>query len=561
MKSRTSFFNATVFKKNITRFAPVWALYSIYILMQMVAAASGETSVKFADNIFDALRNFAFVNFWYAPLCAILLFGDLYKSRMCNALHAMPIRRETLFFTNVISGLLFSLIPNTVCALLCLPFVGELFAVPFLWLLGVSLQHVFFFGTAVLAVYCAGNLFGMVLVYLIIQFFAVIFYGWTEMVYVPMMYGVQTNGYIAGILVPLLMMSLESPYGKIEITSTTGLAQLQLLEGWGYLAICAVAGVGFLVLALAIYRKRNLESAGDLLAVRKLRPVFLLLYTLGAGILFYAFADLFLFSGSQICLFFGLAVGIYTGQMLLDRTVRVFQKRTFMRLIAVIVVMVFSFAVVGFDILGIVRWVPKTSDIASVAISTEGYYTDMLPMTTAKEIEDVLMMHRHGIENRDALSDEEPEATLYIEYTLKNGIVARRRYRIALDTEAGQCLRRYESSPEVVLGEVYTMNIPVKSIEIPDAGNIIVDQQRIQQLMDAIIADCQDANLPQNWSFRQGKEIYEIVLDYRKDENTTRYRSIQFGPDAQHIVQWLEQNGISPEKWEGWDKEPIINGK
>ena len=29
MKSKTSFFNATVFRKDITRFAPLWALYLI----------------------------------------------------------------------------------------------------------------------------------------------------------------------------------------------------------------------------------------------------------------------------------------------------------------------------------------------------------------------------------------------------------------------------------------------------------------------------------------------------------------------------------------------------
>ena len=33
MKLRTSFFNGTVLRKDITRFAPVWGLYSIFTLM------------------------------------------------------------------------------------------------------------------------------------------------------------------------------------------------------------------------------------------------------------------------------------------------------------------------------------------------------------------------------------------------------------------------------------------------------------------------------------------------------------------------------------------------
>ena len=35
MKSRTSFFNPTVFKKDLTRFAPTWALYTVGLFMMM----------------------------------------------------------------------------------------------------------------------------------------------------------------------------------------------------------------------------------------------------------------------------------------------------------------------------------------------------------------------------------------------------------------------------------------------------------------------------------------------------------------------------------------------
>ena len=33
MKSRTSFFNPTVLKKDITRFAPLWGLYTVFMLL------------------------------------------------------------------------------------------------------------------------------------------------------------------------------------------------------------------------------------------------------------------------------------------------------------------------------------------------------------------------------------------------------------------------------------------------------------------------------------------------------------------------------------------------
>ena len=78
----------------------------------------------FASRIAGNLQLMGLVNLLFAPLVAMLLFGDLYNSRMCNALHAMPVRRETLFLTNVVSGLLFSMIPTAVMALLSVPLLN-----------------------------------------------------------------------------------------------------------------------------------------------------------------------------------------------------------------------------------------------------------------------------------------------------------------------------------------------------------------------------------------------------------------------------------------------------
>ena len=33
MKSRTSFFNGPVFRKNLTRFAPAWGIYSVILFL------------------------------------------------------------------------------------------------------------------------------------------------------------------------------------------------------------------------------------------------------------------------------------------------------------------------------------------------------------------------------------------------------------------------------------------------------------------------------------------------------------------------------------------------
>ena len=139
MKSRTSFFNVAAFKKNLTRFAPAWGLYGLLLLL--VLLGNGDLSEQaFADSMRGTILAMAILNFFYALLCAQLIFGDLYSSRMCNALHAMPMRREGWFLTNVASGMLFSLAPNTVIALLCTVFCGEYWMIPLLWLCAVTMQ-------------------------------------------------------------------------------------------------------------------------------------------------------------------------------------------------------------------------------------------------------------------------------------------------------------------------------------------------------------------------------------------------------------------------------------
>ena len=155
MKSRISFFNGTAFRKNMTRFAPAWLLYTVCLLLGLVMLADSGVEYWLSANIASGIGFMSIVNFGYALLTALLLFGDLTNGRMCNALHALPLRREAWFGTNVVSGLVFSLIPTaimTVPALIasCFSAMEQGWQIPLYWLLGTNLQYIFFFGLAVL---------------------------------------------------------------------------------------------------------------------------------------------------------------------------------------------------------------------------------------------------------------------------------------------------------------------------------------------------------------------------------------------------------------------------
>ena len=97
MKLRTSFCNKTLLRKNITRFSPVWGVYTLCLLVGMglmyMDADNGKVNFWFASHMAKSIQIMGLVNLFFAPITAMLLFGDLFNSRMCNAIHAMPLRR------------------------------------------------------------------------------------------------------------------------------------------------------------------------------------------------------------------------------------------------------------------------------------------------------------------------------------------------------------------------------------------------------------------------------------------------------------------------------------
>lgn len=545
MKSRISFFNKTVFLKNITRFAPVWALYSAGLLMITLIMASD--AAYFVEDLADSLVPFAIINCIYAPICAMMLFGDLYNSRMCNALHAMPLRRETWFFTNVLSGLVFSIVPNGVMALFSLLLVDGVFAVPLLFWLGATMQYLFFFGTAVLAVFCAGNRFAMSLVYIIINGFSLIIYWLISRMYGDILFDVVFREDTFYTFSPVVKMASDFNYLSVDHPSW------YFADGWGYMGICVVIGVACFALALAAYRRRNLECAGDFIAIPWLSPVFLILYTLCGGACCHGFFSLFVGEESYFFLILGFVIGFFTGKMLLERTVRIFRKKTFLGFIIFMLVFGLSFLMVWFDVFGIIRWVPKVEQVKGVNIDTGvSYYTNYnIPLLTEPEmVEDILQLHQHGIENRDThKKGNRNSLRLYITYVMKNGTMRQRLYYIDYDANAGRIMERYLSSPELVLGKVYTGEWTPKRINVWDLE--ITDPDDVRSFMGAIIADCRAVNLSQDRRYFEDSE-YTFWIEISSDVpgGLSGYHSFQACNYAENIVTWLETHEQYTAYWE-----------
>ena len=585
MKSRTSFFNTTVLRKDLTRFAPVWGLFAIFQVLFVLLLWGGEDeAARFAVNSSDILTGMGILNLLYAGLCAFLLFGDLFVPRMCNALHAMPLHREGWFLTHLTAGMLFCLIPSTIGALLAALLLQQYAYAAFLWLAIMVLQYLFFFGASAFSAMCAGNALGGIAVYSIFNFFAVLAAWLAVTFYEPVLYGVTLHMQDYVNFSPVVAFS-QASYFEFRYDNTHDVADFLgcAAADWGYLFVAAGVGIVLLGLAVLIYRRRDLESAGDLISLRPVAPVFLVIYTLCAGAVMYFIAEVFSNGLRYIFLLLGLAIGFFTGRMLLEKKVNIFSKKSFLGFGILVGAFVLSIVITLADPIGITRFVPEAQRVEQVKISpyTSQYYiqNESCTLTNPEDIAAITEIHSELVSSRRYNLD----STVTIRYEMKNGTVVQRQYQLATNSDIAQRLRAFYSRPEAVLGdsdlgrlceqfsriEIYPygenhprifmgnteslFNSEVEEMaKYAEEEDLVIKEDfsnsdTVKGLMRAIIADCEAGNMAQAWNYHSGDPYGTINLVRYVSRYQTEYRDITIYDDCENTIEFLRQLVMKPE--------------
>ena len=472
MKSRTSSSKLTLLRKDIFRFAPLWGIYLIGGLLVMLTTLAGDSYTgASAKTLAETMGPFSIINMIYAALTAQLLFGDLFQTRLCYAQHALPMRRETWFLTHVASGLLYSFVPHLIAVPFFIAMLGEFWFVAWAWLLAMVLQYLFFFGLATLCMFLTGNRFAMIAVYAILNFGSLIVYWFVSTIYEPLLYGIVISQNPFAWACPVVIMAANSNFLLLERYWTNDQSHIiyprgyyvvyeGVGTGWGHMAICAGVGILLFGLALLLYRKRKLERAGDFITVKPLEPVFAVAFTLCAGCTFALFADIFGTDSNLIFFIVGLILGWFGGQMLLQRTVRVFRGKVFLKLIILAIVFATTIGLTAWDPAGVTRYVPEPQQVQNAEVIRGKYmpeylYNDWVEGTDPATIDAVCQIHRLILEEHtDPTSKPSRYTSRYfsIRYTLKNGRQVIRTYRVYSDTKAWEMLAALHSSPKELLG-------------------------------------------------------------------------------------------------------------
>ena len=607
MQSKTSFFNRTLFRKNLSRYWPLWGFASFVGFLAPAALLvrviqSGETSVAplRVREIYYYLLSDAvpIVSIAYAILCAMAVWSYLYNPRSVGMMHSLPIRREGLFLTNLLSGLAMMAIPYLVAGglgTLLFACCGGFDA----WgtlatILAVIGQSVTFFGLATFCAFLTGNIFALPVLYFLLNFLAPLGDWLCNLFARGFLFGFTADySGTVDFLCPMVYLTqrlyVNSEYETVRDSALeyqNRLTSVTLENAW-LIAAYAAAGLVFLALAYLLYRRRESERAGDVVAVRVFRPVFRFgvaaLSALLGGRLLYALlwesfqaGDTFTPVPLAICLMVAGLIGYYAASMLLAKSLRVFRGSAVGALCLVAACAAFC-AGMRYDLFGIERRIPDQNEIAQLEIylARNTYY--LTPedqpelLSGAQDLQRTLIAqkdlirsnyetYRHGGSSSDILtaagtmqgaetyrhggSSSDPDASTNIRYvyTLKNGATVERFYTVSfarsdLQTSGSYAnvMDSFVNSPALRQARLRwgdpEFHVESGSFDSQSTGDYFnLGTQECETLLSAIARDAENGNWGRYDWFEDDGTAYAMDLSfdfYRDliDERGTHYQS------------------------------------
>ena len=576
MKSKTSFFNSALLRKNTIRFSPIWIAYlAIWIIAMPLLLAMqlfnqpemwrpewADVAQAVGGMMTGAGPVFACI---YGLVVAMAVFSYLYTARSVSLLHALPIRRSGLFLTNYISGLLFMIVPNAVVAVLTalITLAGGVFCPGMIlaWFLGMSAMELFFFSFAVFIAMFTGHILVLPVFYAIFNcLFAALYWTVTNFIS-PYLYGMNAN--FSGLesfvtwLTPLLQLYTEIGVRTVytEKVLADGSISYDLpiqdiaIGGGGILAAYAVAGVVLALLAYLVYRRRRSETAGDVVSVGWAKVLFrygvavTAAFTIGQG-LYYLLFEYGALSGAVMelaCMIVIATLGFLIAQMLLNKSFRVFKKSIRGSVLCAVLILA-VFAAASLDVTGYTRRVPAADQVQSVSVDVSAYDYSSANLTERDSIEKVIAIHQYAVDHKQELQNindwdyyyngESMYARFWVNYTLKNGSVMSRSYTLPLeraelekDGSLTAMVQDLVDTPEYKASDLLdTLYTGESGVELNGAmlyyyeDSLDVEQNRTlgkrdtQALYDALLEDAAAGRLP---------EMY--LVSYPEDYEETHY--------------------------------------
>jgi len=619
MRSATSYFNGTLYRKTLARFWPLWGLWGLGWLFLLplnflnswlrYSRQSSSNALRFmlqdAENVPSLLSPGVFLALLFAILCAMAVFGYLYNSRSACWTHALPMRREALFTTQYLAGLSFLLLPLAVTGVLTaavevsfLPMGswGAALSALLTWLLAQSGICLFFFSFAAFCAMFTGHILALPAFYFILNCLVSGLWALVDALMSEFFYGYWSSSGVLTVveyLTPAHALSRAVNYGVGD--------EGNQLSSPVTVAVYALAGAALFLVSLYVYRRRHVETAGDVVSIPLVRPLFKYGVSFCVGLCFGMFTVAFFnfYSLTALIPFILLwsVVGYFAAEMLLKKSFRVFRAWRGAAVMAAVLLALCLGCLA--DVFGVAGRVPAPGQVTSVEVTLDmGYPSDGgrslgAYLDDPNQIQIITALHQAIVDNRDRegldLDSDNDYTSAYLTYQLSNGSELRRRYAGVpiragdLDTPGtvAHAMQQLLADRELVataygfdkfledgrLTSAYLDRVNLNGA--PYSDNLYLDDYR-QELWDAVQADFDEGTIGVRYLFNMDTErrentyqtdlIFEMSYDrsetagpaasgrvYYETAPSNNYLYVTLTPQARHTLAVLEQTGIFEE--------------
>lgn len=522
MRSATSFFNPALARSDLRRYWPALFLYVglwfIFLPLQLWLQARWDyiLATDLAEVCSDRYIAAVIMALIFGGMMAMASFSYLMNPRSVGAMHALPQRRGTLFWTHFLTGWGMLTAGNLLVALLtagaALLTGIKLTAALLTWLVVVTLLDLFFMALGTFCAMITGWLLAVPVLYGVANTLALIV-TWLG----QQLASLLLIGYATPDTTPRLTVWLTPVYRLIQelgqirqkgcttsysanIDYPSGLTP----EGWRAVLVYAAAALVLLALSRLLYARRKSELSGDPAAFPWMRPVFRLGVGLVGGLaLGMALYGLVLaglsFSVPRLCVCMALMGALcYLGaSMLVGKTLRVLPKRLTGAAVTALVLVLLC-VVLRADVFGYADRTPQAEDVARARV----YCLDTsFTLEDPRSLETLVKAQAELAENRAA--DVNCRMTFVVHYVLKDGTSMARCYRLAMTEPVKAALEQVARLEEVQTYVMFNGNVPPSGWQ-PTGGGLWLNAagesreltaEEAQALYDAAWRDVQAKNV------------------------------------------------------------------
>lgn len=463
MKSKISFFNKTVFRKNVTLYWPMWTLYLLVLLLlvpgtlwvrlhnleRYYTRTLTQNDGLYAIYLSVNMPKTIFIVFVMAVVTGMALYNYLYTTKSANMIHALPVTRGELFGTNVITGLLFLLLPEIFAfvggVIVCLSFGMTCVEYLGMWLLVVMVTAVFAYGMVTFCAMLTGQLVALPVYFAAFNVLYLVIHTVVSSVIAYMGYGLPEKGmdeFGLTCLSPVYYL-MKNVYLKAHMVYKANEYNCEelVMEGAQGTAWYLIPAVVFFLAAYLLYKHRKLEHAGDVVAVPVLKPVFrwgigFVLGFLTAVWTVSMLESIVAYVQKGIVLLVAVLAGVvffFAAEMLIRKNFRVFQKRVWIECGVFALCMLAASGCMAAKAYAEEQYVPEQEEIAKASVN----YTYSLTFD-GEECGQVLAWHQFLAENADELeraADGQNTWYVTIEYQRKDGTTFWRSYQVPIVDE------------------------------------------------------------------------------------------------------------------------------